>query len=375
MGSNEASPDVFIVGAGPAGLAAGISAAMAGFSVEIADCSAPPIDKACGEGLMPDSLTALAGLGVKLNGVETAPFLGVRFIGDGHRVEARFPAGAGQGVRRTVLHPLLLQRAESLGVRFRWNTVVRGTEGGVIRMDGAGGGMVRPRWLVGADGHQSRVRHWAGLDQGKLGSKRIGLRQHYAIEPWAEFVEVYWGDRGQAYVTPVAQDEVCVAFMTRQKFTSVGEALSYFPELSERLGGARESDAPRGAVSLVKTLQRVSMGNVALVGDASGAVDAVTGQGMVLGFRQAVALAAALKANDLEQYEVAHKIIRRVPHFMSESMLMMDRMGLVRRQMLRALAHKPELFERMIGIHVGHTELKALGRDGVLHLGLKVLTA
>lgn len=363
---------MFIVGAGPAGLAAGISAASAGFSVEVADISAPPIDKACGEGLMPDSVAALAAVGVDLGPVESASFRGVRFIGHGRTAEALFPVGTGRGVRRTVLHPLLLERAESLGVRFRWKTVVRGMANGTVQMDGA---KVRPRWIVGADGHQSRVRRWSGLDSGELRSKRIGLRQHFAIEPWSDFVEIYWGKRGQAYVTPVAKDEICVAFMAHEKFASVKDALSHFPELNERLAGVLKSDAPRGAVSLVKRLHHVVRGNVALIGDASGSIDAITGEGMAVGFRQAVALAAALKADDLSQYEAAHRVIGKVPHFMSQSMLMMDRMGLVRRHVLRALSQKPELFARMLQIHVGHTGLTVMGRDGIVNLGLGLLTA
>ena len=365
------NPDIFIVGAGPAGLSAGISAAMAGFSVEIADSAAPPIDKACGEGLMPDSVASLTELGVDLSSVESAEFRGIRFIGQRRTAEAQFPGAPGQGVRRTVLHPLLLERAEKLGVRFRWKTVVRGMENGAITLDGT---TVRPRWIVGADGHQSRVRHWAGLDSGRLRSKRIGLRQHFAIAPWSQFVEIYWGEKAQAYVTPVAKDEICVAFMSRQKYASVAEALAHFPELKERLGVAETSDAPRGAVSLVKRLHHVSRGNVALIGDASGSIDAITGEGMAVGFRQAVALAAALKADNLNGYEVAHHAIGRVPHFTSDGMLMMDKIGVVQRRVLKALAHKPELFQQMLKIHIGHTKLQVLGRDGVLRLGLGLLT-
>jgi menaquinone-9 beta-reductase len=367
---SSGSPEVFIVGAGPAGLAAAIAAADTGFSVEVADSSAPPIDKACGEGLMPDSLAALDKLGVNLEGVETSPFFGVRFLGHGRTAEARFPEGMGFGVRRTVLHPLLLARAEGLGVRFRWKTVVRELKDGLVSLEGA---TLKPRWVVGADGHQSRVRHWAGLNHGTLSSKRIGLRQHYDIQPWSTFVEVYWGELGQAYVTPVAKNEVCVAFMSRKKFASVSDALSGFPELRERLGSAVTSDAPRGAVSLVKRLHHVTRGNVALVGDASGSVDAITGEGMAIGFRQAVALAAAFKRDDLTNYETAHAAIGKLPHFMSDGMLVMDRVGMVRRRVLSVLATRPELFRRMVGIHVGHTPLRLAGRNGVLDLGFRLL--
>ena len=58
--------DVFVVGGGPAGLASAIAARRNGFDVVIADSARPPIDKACGEGLMPDGVAALRRIGVEL---------------------------------------------------------------------------------------------------------------------------------------------------------------------------------------------------------------------------------------------------------------------------------------------------------------------
>ncbi|MDE3103591.1 MAG: FAD-dependent monooxygenase [Acidobacteriota bacterium] len=368
----SSSTDVFVVGAGPAGVAAALAAARAGMRVVVADGSAPPIDKACGEGLMPDSIAALAQLGVSLDGVPSAEFHGIRFVERGKVAEAKFPDGVGRGVRRTVLHPLLLEHAERAGVSFRWRTVVRSVEGDRLAMPGA---EVRARWIVGADGHQSRVRRWAGLEAGKLSSQRIGLRQHFAVQPWSSFVEVYWCDKGQAYVTPVAHDEICVAFLAREKFSSVAEALAHFPELASRLAGVAASDTPRGAVSLVKQLRSVARGQVALIGDASGSVDAITGEGMAIGFRQAVALAEAMVAGDLSRYQAAHRQIGQLPRFMSQGMLMMDRQRLVRRQVLRALTRKPALFARMMQVHVGHVPLRLLGETGLLRLGAGLLTA
>ena len=52
--------DVFVVGGGPAGLGCAIAARQHGLRVIVADSAQPPIDKACGEGLMPDSLEVLA---------------------------------------------------------------------------------------------------------------------------------------------------------------------------------------------------------------------------------------------------------------------------------------------------------------------------
>src|SRR3979490_781323 len=50
---------VLVIGGGPAGLAVAIAARMKGFDVTVADGAKPPIDKACGEGLMPGTMAAL----------------------------------------------------------------------------------------------------------------------------------------------------------------------------------------------------------------------------------------------------------------------------------------------------------------------------
>src|ERR1700730_17815843 len=128
--------DVLIVGAGPAGLASAIAAARQVLHVEVVDAMKPPIDKACGEGLMPDSLKALSDIGFTdldqiLRENENHLLRGIRFLGDtssSHTVttEAAFPQAPRRGIRRTILHQILLDRAASLGVRFHWENSVQG---------------------------------------------------------------------------------------------------------------------------------------------------------------------------------------------------------------------------------------------------------
>ena len=55
----QRKPDVVVVGGGPAGLAAALASRAQGLEVLVVDCAEPPIDKTCGEGLMPDSLTEI----------------------------------------------------------------------------------------------------------------------------------------------------------------------------------------------------------------------------------------------------------------------------------------------------------------------------
>lgn len=362
--------DVFVCGGGPAGLAAAIAARRQGFDVVVADCFKPSIDKACGEGLMPDSLAALAALGVMVPEEKSGTFEGIRFVESGRVVEARFPHGVGRGIRRTVLHDLLHRRAMELGVEFRWSTQVLGMQDGVVQ---AGEEEIKAKWVVGADGIHSRIREWAGLGAGKRLSRRIGLRQHFKIRPWGRFMEIHWCDLGQAYVTPVGPEEICVVVVGRKRFSTVDASMTWFPELAARLREAEPLSLERGALTEGHLYRRVANENTALVGDASGSVDAITGQGLALAFLQAEALGSALGKGDLRLYEEAHRRIRRVPMFMSQSMLLMDRFGPLRRWTQEAFLRDPRIFERMLSVHVGETPLKMWGSRGVLNLGLQMV--
>jgi menaquinone-9 beta-reductase len=372
--------DVLVIGGGPAGLASAIAAARQGLHVEVIDAMKPPIDKACGEGLMPDSLEALAVIGFTdldqiLRETENHLLRGIRFIGDqkspNHTTaEAAFPQSPGRGIRRTVLHQILLDRAHSLGVRFHWENSVQSiaptAEGTVVCSNRQ---TLRARYLIGADGPRSRVAIWTGLTEASVHSRRIGLRQHYTITPWTDFVEVYWSNFGQAYVTPNSSTEVCVAFVANKKFVSPDDALSHFPILRRHLAVSQPNGPARGSITLCRKLRRVTKGNVALIGDASGSVDAITGEGMALCFRQAAALSLALRANDLASYQQAHRRIQRLPTLMSRSLLLMDRSPWVRDSVLRTFQRTPWIFEHLLQMHIGHSPLQSFGTEG-----LRVLT-
>jgi len=338
--------DVLIVGGGPAGLAAAIASRLKGFTVTVADSTRPPIDKACGEGLLPAAPAALAKLGIELNRDCAFPFRGIRFLGDGASVEASFPSGTGWGVRRTRLHQLLADRASELGVRLLWGTCVTNPSE-----------FASCRWIVGADGQISRVRRMHGLDAAIKESSRFGFRRHYQIEPWADCVEVHWAAGCQIYVTPVGANEVGVALLTRDPHQRVDDALQHFPELQRRLSGAPFSSTERGAVTMSRRLRRVVRDRTALIGDASGSVDAITGEGLSLSFRQAIALSDAMAAGDLELYERDHRRLIRKPLLMADVMLLLDRSPWLRRRALRLMAARPEIFGSLLALHAGRQQL------------------
>jgi menaquinone-9 beta-reductase len=205
--------DVLVIGGGPAGLAAALAARQKGFEVVVADRSRPPIDKACGEGLLPDGVAALRRLGVELGHVGT-PFRDIRFLDNELQVEAPFAGNVscGLGIRRTLLHQILMEHAEDAGVIACWQSRVEGYSSSGVLIDGR----IVCRWVIGVDGFHSKVRQWTGLQQVWNGARRIGLRQHFRLRPWTDFVEVYWSNHCQAYVTPVGPEEVCVAMIANE---------------------------------------------------------------------------------------------------------------------------------------------------------------
>lgn len=358
--------DVFVIGGGPVGLAAAIAARRKGFTVTLADALEPPIDKACGEGVMPDGLAAAARLGLQLPDVDSFAFRGIRFHGEGVSVAADFPNGPGRGVRRTTLHRALVEQAERCGVELRWRCSIGGLGG------------IDARWIVGADGTASRVREWAGLSTGgsdafRGNSKRYGFRRHFKREPWTDYVEIYWGESCQVYITPVAPDEVGVALLSRDPKLRVGNALTQFPALAAKLYAAPDSSSERGALTASRRLRRVTRGNVALIGDASGSVDAISGEGLCLGFRQALALAEAMERQNLNLYESAHRRLAVRPRFMADFMLTMDQRQWLRGRALPALAAHPDLFGGLLAMHVG-TARKTDFAANCVALGWRMLT-
>ncbi len=324
--------DVLIVGGGPAGLAAAIAIRQKGFHVTVVDAARPPIDKPCGEGLMPDGVEALKKLGVTLGRCNSAPFRGIRFIDGAVIARANFPAGCGLGVRRTTLHALLLERAAEAGVEMHWNTHYREWNPGAAH------------WIVAADGMNSRVRQWAGFGDCPPAQRRFGFRRHFPVAPWTDTVDVHWGRECQVYITPVAAAEVCVAVISRHRQLRLDRALQSFPAVYEALSAFLPTTPERGAVTECRRIRNVCRGNVALVGDASGGVDALTGEGLALCFKQALALAEALAAGNLQSYAAAHRRIARTPEIMARLLLLLDRRTLPRRLAIRALASQSAAF-------------------------------
>jgi flavin-dependent dehydrogenase len=332
--------DVLVAGGGPAGLAAAIRCAQAGLSVAVAEPRTAPIDKACGEGLMPAAVTRLAALGVRPAG---HPLRGIRYLDAGHRVDALFRHGDGLGVRRTTLHAALSARAAGLSIPVLPVRVTSVTQ----HDDGVTAAGLRARYLVAADGLHSSIRRSCGLDPPRVRHPRFGLRRHYRLAPWSDLVEVHWAAGAEAYVTPVAGDVVGVAILggAHGDFAS---RLAAFPVLQDRLAGAVPASDVRGAGPLRQDVRRRSAGRVLLVGDASGYLDALTGEGIGVALAQAAVLVECLAAGRAGDYERAWRRVSRKSWMLTSGLLWARHQALLGSRIVPAAQRLPRVFTTIV---------------------------
>lgn len=340
------SLDVLVVGGGPVGLVTALHARRRGLSVEIIEPRGGPVDKACGEGIMPAGLAHLAGLGVRPPG---HAIRGIRYTAGDRSVSAVFTAGAGRGVRRTGLHQSLTDAAQAAGIVVRRSSVTAISDGPQVATAVLRDGSARQaRFIVGADGLHSTVRRLCGLEvAGRPRARRRGLRQHFAAAPWTDLVEVHWAKDAEAYVTPVGSDSIGVAVLSEQT-AGFAEQLARFGELSERLGGVAACSKVTGAGPLRQRSRARTRGRVALVGDAAGYIDAITGEGLTVGWRQAEALADALADGSLQDYERRWRRCTLRSTALTTGLVAMARHRPTRGLIVPAAVRMPGLFGRVV---------------------------
>lgn len=385
--------DVAIVGAGPAGLSAGIVLAQHNLRTLVCEQQRFPVDKVCGEGVMPAGVAHLNRLGVAQHLCEkdVYPFAGIRYHSPrGSVAAASFAEGPGWGIRRTALSSAFLRQAQGLKqleIRCGVSAEPVATTPARVTLR-AGGDLVHARLLIGADGLHSRVRRWAKLGGPRQSLQRWGARRHFQIAPWSEYVEVHWRAGVEAYVTPCGREQVGVAFLwdrARYRHVRGGQALfasllEAFPELQARLAGARVCSAARAVGPLHQVVISPVGDGVLLIGDAAGYLDAITGEGISLATAQALSLEHTVVpllhsqpnrvplAPDLQPYKQAHRAIVSPYYRITRLVLLLSRRPRLAERVIKVLARQPDVFQHLLSANMGLKPLCRLGPAQIIRL-------
>ena len=314
MALSKAVVEVLIVGGGPAGAALAIALGQRGHSVLLLDRARFPREKACGECLSPGAVAHLHALGVAdaVLAAGATPYRGLRLVApDGARAEVCYPHGAlGYAIPRMRLDPALLAVARRTpGVEVREGVAVQALvrDAGAIAGVETGGGTLRARVVVGADGRFSQVRQLA------FGKDALAATDRYCfVMPFAgslapddmltcglhhsglQYLQVYQGG-GRYHICLVVDG----ATRDQHRLTTAAGFVALcrkLPGLAERLGDAQPAGPLKGMPMNVYGAPRLVADGLLLAGDAVGFLDPITGEGMCRALDGALLAAAAIEA-------------------------------------------------------------------------------
>jgi 2-polyprenyl-6-methoxyphenol hydroxylase-like FAD-dependent oxidoreductase len=375
MGS-DLEVEVLVIGGGPVGMAAALQLHRAGREVLVIDAGGAP-DKVCGEGLLPPGWLALEALGVAPLLEEKGAISELVYAkacpqtGRIRRIVAPIERPS-FGVKREVLCRAFDRAAQESGLqiwrpaRFRSLSVQPSSVRVEVDRDGSRL-TLSCRYLIGADGLHSSVRRLAGLGSRKTRTySRWGTRV-YLRDQRRSGVTVTLGDGVESYMTPLGGDLFGLSFIWAPAVLGrpvPGSGPSWQRLIACFPPAFRESlpdyENFFGADQAIGPLQQLvdhplhPGGRVALVGDAAGYLDALTGEGLCLGMQQASALANLLSQNRLALYPAAHRSIKRRHTVVISLLLSLFARPALKERIFASLLGAPGVFRALVRMAVEH---------------------
>ena len=315
---------ILVVGGGPIGLVTAISFAK-NHEVILLEKKSWPRDKVCGQGIMPSGAKVLKNIGYNFSAENSSSFLGVEFFIDGILLTGNLPS-CGYGVERSVLSENLYNLAKrnsniELLDRSEFISFVEKNDQCHVKYQRGGElNKLTVDHIIACDGLHSRVRSFLGLEKKRADKFRRGARFHYNLTPWSQYVQSYWKTGIEAYVTPVSNSRIEIAFLWDDRVISretplPDYLLSQFPELGKKIKLNEIKDfGAYGPFSAYSKCLR--SGKVIFLGDAYKFVDGITGEGLSVGFKCADILSKGINTKNLFrvrlvylQYELVTKFV------------------------------------------------------------------
>ena len=322
--------DGLIAGAGPAGSAAAVHLAQAGWRVVVVDRAEFPRDKPCSEYMSPEAVRLLDRLGVvpdleaagavALEGTTVIGARGSRLTGLFREAEPRPFRPAGLSLPRRILDARLLRAARDAGADVRERTRLEAllhdggaVAGAMVRGPDGRHYPIRARLTIGADGLGSLVARRLGRRHSSV-PRRVAFVAHVrGVAGMGSTAEMHVGDAGYVGLNRIGADLYNVALVVPQSLAAAarGEAtrfffstLDAFPEVRGRVDRSRLEREVLVTGPFASRAGRVTAGGALLVGDAADFFDPFTGQGIYSALRGAE-MAALTACGALERSGIA----------------------------------------------------------------------
>jgi geranylgeranyl reductase family protein len=327
--------ELLVVGAGPAGTAAGIEARRRGLDVLVVDKARFPRDKTCGDGLTTGALRRLEQLGLDVRALPSYASVSetVLVSPSGREVVLPLPRDAEHAgvVTRVELDAALVARAREEGVDVRDGLAVtharNDREQVVTDLDD--GTTVCARWVVAADGHYSPTRRMlegAAAAPAELGTWHA-FRQYYRGVDDPRLWVLFDPDLlpGYAWVFPLGDGRANVGFGvlrnardrngSGKRIAAQWRDVVANPRLRAILGERAEPDGAHRAWPIPASFdaERLVRGRVLFAGDAANVVDPMTGEGIAQAIDTGI-LAARAVASEATPSAVGTRYRRGIEH-------------------------------------------------------------
>jgi flavin-dependent dehydrogenase len=289
--------DLAVIGAGPAGSSAAITAARSGMRVVLYEAGEFPRHKVCGEFISAESIDILRELLREVSDaahiLSGAPVIdSVRFLLD-RASAAACVSPPGLSLPRYDLDYLLWQAAQQAGVCTRSNCDVRSVQGnGPFELE-TSVGKVNASAVIVAAGRWSRFRPKISVPSGP---KWVGLKAHYRETTCSHSTDLYFFEHGYCGVQRVSTGVVNACAMVRSDLaTTLHEVLAIPPALAERSRDWELLTPPTTTAPLIYRTPEPVRDNMIFVGDAAAFIDPFVGDGISIALRTGQSAANELR--------------------------------------------------------------------------------
>lgn len=294
--------DLAVIGAGPAGGSAAVTAARAGQRVLLIEKDEFPRHKVCGEFVSFESTQLLESL--LGHGLKAYPRIQHVRLFHGKDVHEGTLRAKALSVTRYDLDAMLLSAAEQSGAEVRTACRVHAVEskdgGFAIHTDL---GQLGARHIINASGRWSELR----ADRSLPSQRWIGIKQHFAETNPPASTDLYFFAGGYCGVQPIAADRVNVSALVKaQVARTMSEVIARSLPLKQRSHRWTPVMEPIATAPIVfGPPQPVSRG-MANVGDAAAFIDPFLGDGIAIALQTGALAARCLVHSGVERYRAEY---------------------------------------------------------------------
>lgn len=309
--------DLVVIGAGPAGSAAAISAARRRLRVVLLESGRYPRHKVCGEFVSAEAAEVLRYLGIS-HLLNPAPRIALARLHSRGTMVSMHLSDPAYSIPRFQLDDVLWNAAAEEGIDCRLETATSVSRADESFTVATSSGTIHARAVINASGRWSRI----SADTAHRGPAWIGLKAHFAAET-DDAVDLYFFNNGYCGVQAVAPGVLNACALVRQgTVRDLKDVFAQDAALCARASRWKQTTETFATAPVYLGFRSPIRDGIFQVGDAAGFVDPFVGDGISLALRSGVLAGRTVlsDSNYAALYENAFSGIFRASRFVRSAL-------------------------------------------------------